>query len=480
MTADGDHLSGDAMSAVQRGLRMAQPPDPDRLAAEKALLADLEGQSWGTRTGAYFRLIGPGYMQSAMTLGSGSAAASLFAGAVFGYQLLWVGPVAMALGVIVLAAVSHQTLSTGREPLQAMREHAGPFFAVGWAVAALLSSVIWHLPQYNLAAATLFDLGTVAGAVDAPADGAGPASGSLVAASAVCLAWAVSVSLLYGRSARWIRIYERLIKHMVWGIVLCFGWVVVNTSTDWAGVAAGFVPFQFPESNSDVSSIEVAVAALAAAVGVNMLFLYPYSLLARGWGREHRRLARFDLLSGMLVPYALATSLMVIATANTLHADGIEVKKNVAIATAANVLGSPEAMGAWGRVVFDLGILGMALSSITLHMQVCGFVATRWLGVEVGSKGYFWATMLPTPAFLAPLVWGKYAVSLALPTTIICGALMPLVYVAFIRMQASSAFLGADRPRGAKGMLWIAGMVLATVVLLAGLGLYLWDKFGTA
>ena len=50
------------------------------------------------------------------------------------------------------------------------------------------------------------------------------------------------------------------------------------------------------------------LSGLAAAVGINMVFLYPYSLLARGWGREHRRLARFDLYAGMLVPYTLAAS----------------------------------------------------------------------------------------------------------------------------------------------------------------------------
>ena len=43
----------------------------------------------------YLKLLGPGYLQSAMTLGGGTASASLFAGAVFGYQLLWVAPVAM-------------------------------------------------------------------------------------------------------------------------------------------------------------------------------------------------------------------------------------------------------------------------------------------------------------------------------------------------------------------------------------------------
>jgi manganese transport protein len=48
----------------------------------------------------YLHTLGPGYMQSAMTLGGGSAFAALFAGAAFGYQLLWVAPLGMFLGLL--------------------------------------------------------------------------------------------------------------------------------------------------------------------------------------------------------------------------------------------------------------------------------------------------------------------------------------------------------------------------------------------
>ena len=37
------------------------------------------------------------------------------------------------------------------------------------------------------------------------------------------------------------------------------------------------------------------IAAAATAVGINMTFLLPYSMLRKGWGREHRGLASFDL-----------------------------------------------------------------------------------------------------------------------------------------------------------------------------------------
>lgn len=406
-----------------------------------------------SRFSAYWRECGPGFLQSALTLGAGTAASSLFAGALYGYGLLWVAPVAILIGVAALAAVARRTLESDERPLPAMRRRAGPFFAWAWAGGALLASVIWHFPQYNLAAASLVDAAEVLGA---PGLHPGVASG-------VVLAWAVGLSLTYGKDARWVRIYERALKWMVWAIVLALIWVVAQTDTDWGGVARGFVPFRFPEAAaSGPSSIEVALSGLAAAVGINMVFLYPYSLRARGWTRERLSLARFDLLLGMALPYAVATSLLVIATANVLHAQGAVLDQKAAIGTTARVLG--DVIGpVSGRLLFDFGMLAMALSSITLHMIVCGLVAMEVCGFAFGSRAHRLCCLIPVPGALAPFVWADYAVYLALPTSILCGALLPLAWLGFAR---------GPQPRADR-----AALLLAAAVMIAGLGLVLWQNY---
>ena len=145
--SQAERIGGQELETVREGLMMARPPDPERLAEERRLLASLEGQGLWRRVRGYWSLSGPGYLQSAMTLGGGTASASLFAGAVFGYELLWVAPVAMLFGVIMLSAVAWQTLSTGMRPFGAMRRFAGAPFAWGWAIGALRASVIGHFPQ---------------------------------------------------------------------------------------------------------------------------------------------------------------------------------------------------------------------------------------------------------------------------------------------------------------------------------------------
>jgi manganese transport protein len=189
---------------------------------------------------------------------------------------------------------------------------------------------------------------------------------------------------------------------------------------------------------------------------VNMTFLYPYSLLARGWGREHRELARADLVMGMVVPFTIVTSLVVIVSAATLH-EGFS-GKSISPIEAAGTLGSLLGPVA-GRVAFDLGLLAMLLTTITLHMV-----------------GYRLATLLPAPGVLGSVYWTSLSIWVAVPTSIVAGFLLPLAYVGFIRLQASSAYLGSDRPRGVKGALWLAGMAIATLVVVVFLGWYLVEK----
>ncbi|MFK7739773.1 MAG: Nramp family divalent metal transporter [Planctomycetota bacterium] len=459
-------MSDAELDQVRQGLRMATPPDPKKLAAEKALLRELESAPVGRRWLGYMKFLGPGYLQSAMTLGSGTAASSLFAGAVFGYELLWVAPIGMVLGILVMGVVSHQTLSTGQRVLPAMATHAGKWIAAGFAVAAMLASIVWHFPQYNLAAAVLVDAAEVATGAD---------SISPMLASVVVMFWAISLSLTYGKSSGLVRFYESFLKYTVWGIVVLLAWVVINTQTDWGAVASGFVP-SVPEDRNGLHAVEVIVAGIAAAVGVNMLLLYPYSLQARGWGREHRGLARFDLCTGMLLPYALASSLMVIAATNTLHGTG--VGKGAAVSELAVVLG--DVIGpVSGRLLFDLGMLAMALSTITLHMVCCGFVAMEWFGLPFGSRKQRLCMLLPLPGVLAPLFWGDLAVYLALPTTVICGAMLPIAYLGFLILQRSRAYLGDDRPTGWRGFVATAGLVLAAGVIVTSLTIYLMDRFGS-
>ena len=98
------------------GLPMSPKWDPEKLAAEQNALRELETLPLGKRSWGYIKRTGPGLLQSAMTLGAGSATASVLAGASFGYKLLWVQPLAMFFGVMMLGALSNVVLTRGERP----------------------------------------------------------------------------------------------------------------------------------------------------------------------------------------------------------------------------------------------------------------------------------------------------------------------------------------------------------------------------
>ena len=437
---------------------MVHAPDPARLAADRAWLAGVAQRPWLARQAAYLRRGGPGYLQSALTLGGGTASACILSGAAFGFELLWVAPLGMILGGIVFMAISHQTLSTGMRPFEAMRVHAGPVFAWGWAIGTVLASVVWHFAQYSLASAVLVDLAEVAG-FTAPRW----LMGLLV------LAWAVPTAFSFGSGRKFAAAFDTLMRWMVWLIVAMFAVVAVRVGLgSHAGeVAAGFIP-QVPADNGDVRANSVIIAGLATAVGINMTFLYPYTLLARGWGREHREYAKADIVYGMVLPYIVVTTLMVIVAGATLSAGF--TGKSIGPVDAAKSLGS--LLGpVWGRVFFDLGLLGMLLTTITLHMVCSGLACAEMFRLRIGSPAYRMAALLPVPGVLGSVFWGSISVWLAVPTSIIAGALLPLAYIGFIKLQTSRAYLGDDRPRGPLAVAWLAAMGVGTAVLVGFLAL---------
>jgi manganese transport protein len=428
---------------------------------ELARLAELDAMSFVPRTMGYMRLMGPGYMQSAMTLGGGTAFASIFAGAAFGYELIWVAPLAMLLGVIVLAAVAHQTLSVDMNPFEAMKTHAGSFFAYGWAISGILSSIIWQFAQYALASAMLVAIARHYGH-----------EVSSAWMGVATLGWCVSVAMLYQSNPSLVRTYEFIIKGVVFFILGAFAWVVMKAGIPHPGdLLAGCIP-GVPDEVKGVKGGTLVVSGLAAAVGANMIFVYPYTLKKRGWGLAHRRLARLDLFFGMLIPYALAASLMLIVSASVFHYGdpALFEGKKIAPWVAAEMLSSPERLGPTAGIwVFGLGVFAMAVSSITMQMLCSGFALCEMLGKKAEGHTYRIGMLLPAIGVLGAVYWKDVSLWMAVPTNIVCGMLLPIAYIAFYVLQGKREYLGEHMPSPGVNRLWRAGMLLSTTVLVVAL-----------
>ncbi len=432
------------------GPPMTRVRDEESLAQEREVLRKINSRPrpW-QRWAGYFKLTGPGWVQSALTLGAGTAGSSIFAGAVFGYRLLWVQPVAMLLGVVMFAAIGHQLLLTQERPYEVFWKRLHPSVALFWGINVLLASIVWQFPQYSLGTEVLQDVFSVLGA-DVPK--ALIALVFLIGATAVC--WSYG-----GGSRKGIRTFERTLKYVLLVMVFSFFLVVVKTGIDWGEMLRGFFTISIPKTKEGMT---IVLGQLGAAVGVNMTFLYPYMLLARGWGKEHRRLKNFDLGTSMFVPFVLATSFVVIACANTLYARGIKVEGALDAARALEPLIGLTA----GRVVFSLGVASMCFSTAVIEMLICGYVLAEMFHFETKGTAYKAATMLANIGILG--AFAKLPLWLPVLTSSLNLLMMPIAYIGFFILQNKKSYLGPEVNRGLKGTIWNAVMILAILVVAAG------------
>ena len=84
---------------------------------ELKLINEAKEKGTGAVLATFIKLSGPGWLQGAITLGGGSLAGALYLGVIMGYHMMWLQPVAMILGVIMLSAISYVTLSTEERPV---------------------------------------------------------------------------------------------------------------------------------------------------------------------------------------------------------------------------------------------------------------------------------------------------------------------------------------------------------------------------
>lgn len=525
----------------------------EQVAAEKQLLREARAKGGLATVGAYVKCSGPGWLQGAITLGGGSLAGSLYLGVIGGYSLLWLQVLAMGMGVIMLGAITYVTLSTGKRPFQAIKDHINPVLAWGWAIATLLANIVWCMPQFSLASAAI--LQNLAPGLP----GAMGATGAKVAVCAALLAVAVGVIWLYDSGHRGVKIFELILKIMVALIVLCFFGVVIKLGLSseglaWGAIAAGFIPdlsllskpaASFNEALAATgahaahwSSLIVAdqrdimITAAATAVGINMTFLLPYSILKKGWDKESRGLAIFDLSTGLLIPFVLATSCVVIAAASQFHVKpqpgliegtapaGMVSQFNGLLsgrlqaeigAGAFTALTAEERQAALAALpegdkqmaamlvrrdafnlasalerltghtvahyVFGLGVLGMALSTIIVLMLISGFTICEIFGLPQHGWPHRLGCFVAGIGVLGPFIWtGKTQFWLAVPTSVFGMTLLPIAYFTFFLMMNNRSLLGGDILRG--GQRVVMNLLMLGTLALAGFGAgwAIWSK----
>jgi hypothetical protein len=307
---------------------------------DRQLIETARAKGRGALAKAFIKLSGPGWLQSGITLGGVSFSSSLYLGVLVGFAFMWLQPLAMILGIIMLGAIAYVTLSIRERPLKAIHDHVSPVLAWSWLFASMAANLVWSTPQFVLGTRALQQnlSPNVLGAIPDP--------WGRILCVGFLLGICITVTMFYGAGGRGVKIFEIIIKTIVSMIVLSFLGVVVKLSIegviDWGAIFHGLIPrlrmlsnpadtvmpyiqavapqFQnFWTKHIVTEQRYVMIAATAAAVGINMTFLLPYSMLRKGWDKDFRGLAVFDLSTGLFIPFILATGFVVIASTSRFH-----------------------------------------------------------------------------------------------------------------------------------------------------------------
>ena len=509
----------------------------ENLAIEKRLLKELNQKPLLSKWGTFAKLSGPGWLQGAITLGGGSLAGSLYLGVIAGYELLWLQPLMMIFGVLMLSVIGYVTLSTGEKPFVAINKHINPVLGWGWLIAAMLANLVWAMPQFSLGTAAIQQNFGIF-------DGAG---GDYWCALFLFIVGSIVV-WSYDSGSKGIKIFEIILKVMVAIVVLSFFGVIVVMAKDldWGAVFSGFIPnfsllsepaSRFAAIIAESSNQEYwkevilnsqrdrMVTAAATAVGINMTFLLPYSMLRKGWGKEHRGLATFDLSIGLFLPFFLATTCVVIASASQFHGkydeglldaskattltkklegaynknitafisnNGKVTEPNKVDRELAAMLVSRDSFQLAGslenltgnknitQAIFGVGVLGMAISTIIILMLINGFVTTEMLGAEIGGIKHKIGSILPgvTGALGFLFLWSDADAKfwLAVPTSVFGMVLLPIAYITFSLMINSKSLMGEAIPKGNKRIVLNIAMLVALIAATIGAGWSIWSK----
>lgn len=524
-----------------------------RIEQDRQLILDAKAKGTGAKILAYTQLSGPGWLQSAITLGGGSLAGGLYLGILSGYHLMWLQPVAMIMGVIMLSAIGYVALSTKERPFASINTHISPVLGWGWAIATLMANLVWCMPQYALGTAALQQ--NLAPEMLAGESGKAMAVGLLFVVSAIVI-W------FYDSGGWGIKLFEAILKILVGIVVLCFFGVVLKMSystndLDWAKILAGYIPnfSLFTNPSPEFSEVlsqaggyadywknlivgnqqKVMITAAATAVGINMTFLLPYSMRAKGWDKDFRGLAMFDLSTGLFIPFVLATSCVVIAAASQFHAKpaaGLLGEKNAeghVVKADPNLLGqynklldariktetsesewkelasdstaldqkraelplperklaamlvnrdafqlasslTPLAGATVSQLIFGLGVVAMAVSTIIILMLINGFVFCEMLGVAPRGMYHRIGCFMPAlTGMTGAYLWkGEAKAWLAVPTSMFGMVLLPIAYATFFFMMNSPKILGDRMPTGGKRVAWNLAMGISTLLATFG------------
>jgi Mn2+/Fe2+ NRAMP family transporter len=402
----------------------------------------------------YVAAMGPGIVVVLTWLGAGDIVDSAVAGGSYGYALMWVMALALAIRWMFVSTIAKYQLCNHRgETLMQGLQRLSPLFPPFILAAVIIFSHIINAYMYK---------------------GVGE---SLTALSGVGQPWMWAfgfavLTLLLVRKPEFRRI-EVVFMFFLALLSVSLISAAVMAKPDGMGILKGTFGFQLPPMRGDFHPELIAVSLIGAVAGSLANLMYPYFIREKGWVTPaHRKVQLYDLAFGVLIVVVLDLSVWALG-AEVLHPQGLTVGSTRDLAQLLST-----AMGQWGGILIYIGIFAAVGSSIIGNALAYGYMGTDALLLwkPQAARGqadyrkhwmYRWIVLW---AVFSPLVWmfGNVSfIALTVTSNAFQVILLPILALAIWKLTADRRFIGEkyrNRP-------W-ENIALCVFLVMALLGAY--------
>jgi len=402
---------------------------------------------------AYLAVLGPGIISASSGNEVSGIATYSTAGAEYGYTLLWTFIPMTIFFLVAQEMCVRMGVVTGQGLADLIREQ----FGVRWTAIVMLALLFAN-----------------AGIIIAEFVGIAQASELFgvsryfsVPVTAIVIWWLV----VRGTPKRIEQIF--LLMALVFIIYI---FAAFMAKPDWAQVGREFIT---PSFQFDTGYLFMVMALIGTTITPFMQIYIQSSVVEKRLDVDDLKMARADAMLGVIFANIIAV-FIVIATAATLHSQGVKIES---AADAAQALAP--VVGEYATIIFALGLFGAAMLAMGVLPLATAYSLSEALGFEKGLSRSFREAPIFLGIFTALIVLGSVVAlvpgipqfTLLLLTQCINGVLLPVLLIAIVKLANNPEIMGKHRNRLIHNIFAVGTTVIVSTLSLILIGKTIADMF---
>jgi NRAMP (natural resistance-associated macrophage protein)-like metal ion transporter len=401
---------------------------------------------WKSRILLLFAVVGPGFITANVDNDAGGIYTYSFAGARFGYTLLWtLIPMTIAL-VVIQEMCARMGAVTGKGLSDLIREEYGlrtTFFMMLALVVTNFGNVVAEFAGI----ATSMGLFGLSRYITVPI--------------AAALVWLVVVKGTY-KAVEKIFIFASLfyIAYIIAGVL---------ARPDWAQAIVSTIQPPTLKETRDPAYIYLVTGMIGATIAPWMQFYLQASIVEKGVTEREYRLARVDVFVGSIFAPIVA-GFIIIACAATLHSAGYRDIKDAG--DAAQAL-RPLA-GDYAFILFAAGLFNASLFAASILPLSTAYTVCEGLGFESGldkkwreAPVFYWLYTLLIAAGAGVILWPKFPLLwITVFSQVVNGVLLPFVLIFMLLLVNKVDLMGQHTNSGFYN--FVAWSTTVVLIVLTG------------